>query len=474
MVMARFSRRIQQAAAGIAIIPDNLNWDWSDVNTPWAYSSTSQFTEDWPSGVTIVNIQTGSSDFYTNLANTVNAASGRVVVQLGDGVYHLNKFRMIGSSGSPLYSFGFWFPKLQGFLGNGPDKTFIQFDADATTVDTNGTTDRTADAHTAMEQMDPADFAPILRGFCRIDGTNSASPVLLAGLTFRAADQLPLTAKAAGNYYVPQPSAHNGIVIYAGSYARIQYVRFQAAGRAMSSAPPFECANIGSQYATIDWRYCEFDGRRSVDIDPARPRRCAPVMLNNETYSNMEDCWMHHSNLSRYAANDENRNTQGIYNVTRCKSEQITNTRNTDTAINNGNTLGAYTNACLFGWESCNGTINVTDCIMSVDNPYTDSGISQDLQLTSVGSRNPQGGRMNILRGEYRNTGFPSLDGYLTMRVITNTYWYMDGLNTTVKAVNSSGQRLQPYVHTASWPPSTSTLNAAGVTPQTHYIVRSS
>ncbi len=469
--MARSARRLQAASrSSLQLQP---SYDWSDTNVPWAYSTTSVFTQDWPAGTSIVNIQTGSADFYTNLADTVNAAPGRVVVKLGEGVYHLNKFRMIGASGLPLYSFGFWFPNLQGFLGNGPDKTFIQFDADATTVDTNGTTDRTADAHAAMEQMDPADFAPISRGLCRFDGTNASSPVLLAGLTFRAADQLPLTAKVSGaSYYVPQPSAHNGVVLYAGSYAQVQYVRFQAAGRAMSSAPPFECANIGSQYATITWRHCEFDGRRSPDIDSARPRRCAPIMLNNETESTIEDSWFHHSNLSRYAANDENRDTQGTYNVTRCKSEQITNTHNTDPAINNGNSLGAYTNACLFGWESCNGTINITDCIMSVDNSYTDGSISQDLQLTSVGSRNPQGGRMNVVRGVYRNTGFPSLDSYLTMRIITNTYWYMDGLNTTIDVRNDAGLRKQPYIYTASWPPSTATLNAAGITPATHYIVR--
>lgn len=472
--MARFSRRIQQAAAGLE--EDRASsWDWSDSNSPWAYSSTSAFTQDWPSGVTIVDIQTGSNDFYTNLQNTVNAAGQRVVVRLGQGIYHLNKFRMIGSSGNPNYSFGFWFPNLQGFLGQGPDKTFIQLDANAITVDTDGTTDRTADAHAAMNAMDPADFDPLLRGFCRFDGTSAASPILLGGVTFRAADQLPLTGKASGApYYVPQPSPHQGIVLYANSHAIIQYARFQAAGRACYSAPPFEMANVGSQYGTIQWRHCEFDGRRSADIDPAQPRRCVPIMLNNETLSDMEDCWFHHSNLSRYAANDENRETQGVYSLTRCKSEQITNTHNTDPAINGGASLGGYTNACLFGWESCNGTINITDCIMSVDNPYTDGSISQDLQFTSVGSRDPQGGRLTVVRGVYRNTGFPTLDGYLSIRCVAGTYWYRDGLNTTMNITNDSGARKQPYLYTGTWPPSTATLAAAGVAPDTHYIVRPS
>lgn len=467
--MARFSRRLQQAVADT----QEASWDWSESNLPWAYSDTSAFTQDWPVGTSIVDIQTGSADFYTNLAATVNAAPGRVVVRLGAGVYSVNKFRMIGASGLPLYSFGFWFPKLQGFLGQGPDKTFIQLDANATTVDTNGTTDRTADAHTAMEQMDPADFAPISRGLCRFDGTNAASPVLIAGVTFRAADQLPLTAKTgSGTYYVPQPSPHNGVVLYAGSYAIVQYVRFQAAGRAMSSAPPFECANVGSQYGTIQWRHCEFDGRRSASLDPAQPRRCGPIMVNNETVSEMEDCWLHHSNVSRYAANDENRDTQGEYTLTRCKAEQITNNQNRDPAINGGNSLGGVTNASCFGWESCNGTITLTDCIIKQDNNQSSGSVPMHVQVTSVGARNPQGGRMYIYGGKYYNSGFPDLDEFLCVRVAPNTYWVSDGYNTTLHLFRKDGYRLQPYQYTAAWPPTAATLASAGVTPSTHYLVR--
>lgn len=465
--MAKFSRRLQLAA----ISAQPQSWDWSESNVPWSYASTAVFQQDWPAGTSVVTIQTGSSDFYTNLANTVNASPGRVVVKLGDGVYSLNKFRMIGASGSPTYSFGFWFPKLQGFLGNGPDKTFIQLDANATTVDTNGTTDRTADAHTQMNQMDPADFAPILRGLCRFDGS-SASPVLLAGVTFRAADQLPLTSKVGGSYVVPQPSPHNGVVIYRDSRAIVQYVRFQAAGRAMSSAPPFETANIGSQYASIRWRHCEFDGRRSPDLDPARPRRCGPIMANNETLSDMEDCWFHHSNVSRYAANDENRDTQGEYKVTRCKIEQITNNQNTDPALNNGNSLGGYTNATLFGWESCNGTITVTDVIASQDNNQSSGQVPMHFQMTSVGARDPAGGRMYVNGGEFHNTGWPQLEGFVCFRIEMNTDWATAGFNNTLFVYHKNGQRLLPYQYTGSWPPSSAALATAGVSPSTHYVIR--
>ena len=465
-----------QAYGGGTTPVDPSSYDWSDTNVPWAYSSTSEFTTAWPSGVSIVDIQTGSGDFYTNLANTVNAAPGRVVVRLGSGVYSLNKFRMIGASGNPTYSFGFWFPKLQGFLGQGPDKTYIQLDANATTVDTNGSTNRTADAHTYMEQMDPAAFAPLQRGLCRFDGS-AASPILLAGVTFRAADQLPLTAKysdsgALTGVYVPQPSPHQGVVLYSGLSAILSYVRFQAAGRAMSSAPPFEMSNLGSQYGEIRINNCEFDGRRSPDLDPARPRRCGPLMGNNEDHHEMVDCWIHHSNISRYAVNDENRNTQGVYIVTRCKAEQITNNQNRDPAINSGNSLGGYTNATPFGWESCNGTITVTDSTVVQDNSQSSGQVPCHFQLTSVGARNPQGGRFYLHGGQHGNNGFPGLDGYVTFRIATNTYWVSDGYNNTIFAYHKDGQRLLPYQYTGTWPASPATLQAAGVTPQTHYIVR--
>jgi hypothetical protein len=436
---------------------------WSDTNLPWAYTSTSVFTENWPPGQTIVDIQTGSSDFYTNLANTVNAAPGRVVVRLGVGVYHLNQFRMIGSSGKSTYAFGFWFPKLQGFLGQGADKSIIQMDANSVS------SQQLAD----MAAMDPNEFVPSQMGFCRIDGTDPAKPVLIAGVTFRAADQQMLTQKHPNlPSVVPQPAPHQGVAIYAGAYGVVSHVRFQGAGRALNSSPPFETANITSQYATIKWFNCEFDGRRSPALDPARPRRCGVWMGNNETLSEFDDCWFHHSNVSRYAANDENRNTTGEYIINRCVSQQITNTQNTDPALNNGASLGGYTNASNFGWESVSGTITLNDCVVYVDNQYTNGQWPAHLQLTSTGSRNPQGGRMYVNGGRFRHTKFSQIDEFVTVRIQQSTYWWIDGFNTTLNIKHRDGQRLLPYQYTGSWPVSAQTLANAGVTPATHYIIK--
>jgi len=436
--------------------------NWSDSNVPWAYASVAEFNQGWPSDVVYADIQATGNDFYTNLLNTVNASTGRVVVRLGVGVYHLNQFRMIGSSGSPTYAFGFWFPKLQGIIGQGADKTTIQMDA-------NSMSSAQLDDLATMTQ---ASFAPNQMGLCRLDGSVS-SPVLLGGLTFQAADQQMLTtASADNNIVVPQPAPHCGVVLYSGSSAIISHVRFQGAARAATSQPPFEHANISSQYTeSLLYRNCEFDGHRSPILDPAKPRRCGPIMLNNELDATMQDCWIHHSNVSRYAANDQNRNTSGQYRLIRVQAEQITNNQNIDPALNNGISLRGYTNASLFGWESCSGTITITDCNMSQDNPYTDAGIAQHLSLTSVGTRNPQGGRLVVNGGVYHNPAWPQLEGFLCVRAISNTYWVMDGYNTTIRITSSNGVRLTPYV-VSGWPPSAASLAAAGISPATHFIVR--
>lgn len=44
---------------------------------------------------------------------------------------------------------------------------------------------------------------------------------------------------------------------------------------------------------------------------------------------------------------------------------------------------------------------------------------------------------------------------------------------TTMRVIDSNGQRKQPYV-VSGWPASSSTLSSAGVSPETHFLVRTS
>lgn len=462
------------SANGPVVIPPTILGDWSDSNLPWAYTSTSQFTDTWPVGTTIVDIQTASGDFYTNLSNTVAAAGKRVVVRLQAGVYHLNQFRHIGlNPGDPgydiTYAFGFWFRDLQGFLGQGADKTFIQMDA-------NSMSSGQLSALYTQDNMRSAAFSPLQMGMCRFDGTNPSSPVLIAGVTFRAADQNLLTSVQSDvPVYVPQPAPHQGVVLYYNTYYDIGYTRFQAAGRAMTSAPPFEMANLTSAQSRGLIHNTEFDGRVSGDLNAARPRRCGPLMGNGEADHELEDVWIHHTNVSRYAMNDQSIGTPGVYSAKRVKIEQITNTQNVDPALNNGASLGGYTNASNFGWESSGASITVNDSIIAVTNPNTSGQFPAHFQFTTPSGgtpRNPQGGRLHAKGNTYKNTATSQLDGFCTVRIGTNSYWWQDGPATTLDIRRADNTPLTGYNVTGTWPPSAAQLAAAGVTPVTHYLYK--
>lgn len=434
-------------------------WDWSDSNLPWVYDTPADLTAGWPASTLVVDLADGSGDFYSRLAATVNAAPGRCVVRLPAGVHTLTSFRMIGSSGSPTYAFGFWWPKLQGFLGQGAAQTVIEMGPDS----------MSQAQLDALSLMKSADFAPNLMGLCRFDGT-TASPVLISGVTFRAHDQQNITSKPSStDWYgavVPQPAPHTGVIVYSGSPYLVQFCRFQGAGKALTAAPPFEHSNLGSQYSPSGIiRRCELDGRRAPEVDPARPRVCGPIMVNNETLSSIEDSWLHHSNVSRYAANDENRDTRGVYRLLRTKIEQISTTRNDGMG-------GSNNQASAAGWESVNGTIEITDCMLGQDNPHLTGSLPHHVSLTSTGSRNPQGGRLIVRGGKFRNV-HPSIDGFLSVRAVSTTYWALDGPATTMAVYDERGVRKTAYqVPSGAWPPSASSLAAAGVTPATHFLVR--
>jgi hypothetical protein len=448
-------------ALGLVEEAPPVSHDWSDANPPWAYTDASDWESRLPAGVPVVNLSGTGATFWDKLNNTVNGQSGRFICRLPAGDHVLTSFRLIGGSGDPSYAMGFWFPKLAGLTGAGPDQTYV-------TMAANSMTQAQLDK---LATMTYASFAENQMSMFRID--SSVGPAFLGGLTVRAHDQQMLTSKAADvPIVVPQPAPHRGAFFYPNGQGTISHVRFQGAGRACTSRPPFEHANATSQYGSFEWFNCEFDGRRSPDIDPLQPRRCGVWMGNNETLSRMTDCWMHHSNVSRYAANDENADTSGLYELIRCVGEEITNNRNTDPNLNGGNSLLGYSNPSVWGWESTKAELRITDCITRQDNNVSDSfGTPQHINLTQVGGHNPAGGRLYVTGGTWENAGFPTCDGFVCFRIVSDTRWYIDGLANTVYVYHPDGQRLTPWT-TTSWPPSAGTLSAAGVTPESHYLVK--
>lgn len=436
--------------------------EWSEANPPWRITDPADVTKGFPANLSVTPLKAGT-DLHARLASTVSA--GRTVVGHPGGVLRLTRFQPYGTSGNPIYAFGFWSPNIQGVLGSGADKDVIE----------QGPNTLTAAQLDALSKMTTAQVSNL--GMMRFDGSPT-SPTYVAGVTFRAWDQQMLTSYAGTNSpkpVVPQPAPHSGVTFYGGSQPNpgiVAYCRFQGAGRAMTSSPPFEHGNLTSQYNSLTIRHCEFDGRRAPEIDPARPLRVGVVMGNNETSMVFEDCWFHDSNVSRYAVNDQNRNTFGTYIIRRCKAERITINQNRDPALHGGQSLGGWTNASCFGWEDVGGDIIVEDSIASVDNP---SGVVAHFQLTSVSGRNPAGGHMKVTGTLCRNTAHTWLDGYPIYRIQPSTYWWTAGFDNTIEHYHPvTGVRLKSHVvpTTSAWPPAKATLDAAGISKDTHYLIR--
>ena len=202
---------------------------------------------------------------------------------------------------------------------------------------------------------------------------------------------------------------------------------------------------------------------------------CTAGQVQPDSSNRLEDCWLHHSNVNRYAVNDQNRDTSGAYSLVRCKVEHIGDARNTDPALNSGVTLGGWADPSCCGWESVNGPITVQDSIICQDNQKLTYQSSPPLHygLEYVGSRNPRGGRMIVNNVVHRNSGWPTVDGFACFRVGPNTYWAIDGFDSTITVYSTSGRRLSPHKYTSTWPPSAAYLAANNLSPETHYIVRS-
>ncbi len=472
----------------------SFDYDWSDTNLPYAYAAgTKPWLDNLPSGAaTVVPIQVNASKtFRQNLKDTIAAAPGRVIVELGEGTYTLTKdqdydsdtgeYTLFARAGSTtwerLYAFGFFDSsyKLRGLVGQGPDKTII-------TWASNGYNSKQL---TAMQTLSYSDAAsPIQASIWRFDsnsGSNS-TPVFIGGLTFRGTDQGLLssysgTLLGTSTITTPQPAPYGGIFHYANNGGRMtcSHVRFQGVGRATYSAPPFETGHVGSQRSYTKYYNCEFDGRLAAEVNATRPRRSGMVMFNNEYEGTIQDCWLHHNSLSRYAVNDENytiSNTQ--YTITRCKIDHVVDNGNVDPVYGSLGGFSGYP-ACT-GFESCMAAITLTDCIFVIDGSLGSGtwGVQNHLSLTSTGA-DRHGGRLMIVGGEWRCDNRTAIDGFFTLRVPSNVAWYTDGLATTLSIKDSaSGAPKTAYTVTnAQYHALTAaSLASAGVTPATHYIAR--
>ena len=461
----------------LSVSPARHPADWDDDNLPWSYTTTDAFTEGFTEGVTWTDLYTGTfaqNDLWSRITYTIAQVpgNGRVYVRIPTGVHNVTSFQTpFVIPKNPLYAFGLWFPRLSGLLGDGPDKTRIHLVA-------NSYSQEQLDA---LATLNPDTFTPLGNAFARFDG--AVTPFLLGGIKFTAADQQNVTAlhpnmAAKHGIVVPQPAPHVGIHFEpAPSNGTSEFIvnncAFVGCARALLGQPPFECGLINSQYTKSIFRRCDFDGRRDAEVDPLRPRRSTTALVNNEKDMAFTDCHFHHSNIGRFAGNDQNKSPAALstfYNFIRCKFDHMGDEGNTDPLINGGAPLGGVDTRYIspFGFESTNARIRLTDCIITQNTTYARGGIA----ITQVG-RNPSGGRMEVVDCVFRYEHKPYLNGFATMMIDPSTPWYTDGPATTT-SVSKDETPLTCHVYPtgSSWPPTEAYITAQGLTPETHYIVR--
>lgn len=446
---------------------------WGASNLPYKQGGALAWQTLLPAGVPVVPIQTSGGDFYTRFQATVNAQNGRAIIELPAGNHEFDLFRGIGPGGT--YAFGAWNPKFAGFYTEAdPETCTVGMAAGAVT----------AEQLDLMSQMTQASFAPLLMGLLRVDTQyNSApAPIYFGGIGWESAPQPLLTTISGditGGVYVPQSAPHQGLVIYSDSARRhpdsiITHNRFHGAGKAMTSQPPFEMGNLTMQKNDVRLQYCDFDGRMAARFDATRPVKCGPIMMNGGVYMGITNSWIHDSNVSRYAANDESvvsgtalSNHYYNENVT---IERITHNQNKQPPLNSGNSLGGYTDASCFGWESSNSLHELINVTAWVNNGATGSQVPCHVQFTNTGAART-GGHLRVRGGSYRHSVYSQLDGYLLARVQTSSWWYTN-LATAFDIQIQVGVPLTHHIYTGTWPPTQSYLDSNGLSPQTHYIVR--
>lgn len=467
----------------VAEPPVEVDYYWTDSNRPWKYDpgttpwldKMEEFYADKPRP-TIVPLFTSQPTFEQNYSMTIGSVpgSGRVQIQLPADpfglpkIFEMNGFKLAGSSGKATFAFGLpYSARFAGFLGHGADKSRIRMKGNSVS----------AAQLAEMATMTRASFAPLLMGVAYLNSPAGGN-FFMGGVGWESEDQNLLTQVAADltttsasfpiPVYVPQPAPHQGIVFQGSGPIMLSHCAFIGVGRAMLSQPPFEMANISTQYTDFTAYNCESDGRRHKDIDPAQPRRCTVIMGNNETRHKLDGFWGHHSNQSRYAVNDQNRDTFGEYTIRRFRFNNISEERNIDPAINGGQPLGGSSPVTPIGFEDFAGVAILEDGFIEQAIGYTQNGQKPaHWQTTKVGSRVFPAGSLTVRRVKTTHTGYPAYNDFWTVRIGNNTPWRVGPNNyPTIKIYHpDTDVLLTPVEVLGTWG-----VVPSGANPATNYL----
>lgn len=442
------SRRFHRFSAPT---PPGDDTPWSDSNPPWALKASEALTDGWPAAaLTMIKpLSSNGATFRDRLNNTLSA--GPCIVQLPAGTYHLNAFYQstTGTNRTTTHGYGYLQPaNLRGLLGAGANQTYIM-------MDPNSYTSEQVSAVSALSSSNTIQFYMMIfaQGNYSTSGP-TGNPLYISGITFKGSDQQPATSGAAAG----TPTPYSGVHFRGVNNGIIQYCRFQGCGRNFTTSPPYEIASLGMQYNNITVRRIESDGRLAPDVNSARPRRSGVLMMNNEFNIDMQDSWLHHGLLARYAVNDGNRPTTGTYRHTRLLLEEIGNVNNS----------GATHQRVPTGYENVGGNVIWTDT--TIKQPATNWDRAH-MQFTTVGGQsnsNPPAGTLNVTNCTFTH-GHTPMDGYFVLYLSQSNNWWTGNINTIPVVIKKGTSTLTPYRITSQ--PSTASLSNAGVSKDTHFLL---
>ena len=442
---------------------------YSDSNPPWKNVIESELKFNWPDDVAIVDLYTGSdcpSDLQSRIDYTLRNVKSRCVIRVPEGTHDIVGIKRLST---PTFAYALYHYKyLKGFYGPaGPEKTKFR-------LKTNSLSEDQLKLMAEDSSFDPSKYEPMQMGYAYLDGRSDT--FLISGIGFEAEHQPKLESLHPGliakGVKLGQPAPFNGLVFMPNSKVIVNNSAFLGNAKLITAAPPGENTNVGSQRCIIEYNHCEFSGKTPKHIDPAQPRVSNPVMGNNDILHVIRNSWMHDT-ASRPAYNDQNKPAPGYeaplstkYVFENVQFDNIANVRPQD--VDNPGTLDT-TYKSVIGFEDSSAEIRFSRCRFR----HTTKESRGVIALTTVSSRNPDGGKLIIEDCQFEYTENPQLNGFATVMIDPNSKWWTRGYPHGVTVtVDGKELKLHVFPDNMKWPPTSKQISDAGLNPSEYALAR--
>jgi len=438
---------------------------WSSSNLPWSYG---QLQDDWPSSALALVVSYTDNRWYSasktfvQILDDACSTVGDCIIQLPAGTFHISNFNYFRTSAN-AQAMGYFNANLRGLLGSGVLSTFIQVDPNSI----DSTLISWQEALTTSNTCNTVAF--------RL-GNNDSRDFYMAGITWLGTDQPNLNHSAIqaqpsnAPYTQDLPACWGGLVLHGvGPGSLFQNLRFIGFGHALTNSPPFETGAIGSQSDNYTLRRVEIDGQIASTFDSSRPRRSGMLMLNSELNVTLEDGYLHHSERSGYT-------NYGHTTAARANGSITTTNWQVEHNADYDDGLGGSLGMPPFNHEEVLGPITHNAPIFGTydrENWQVSHGY---VGCSTVGTVNGLTINDPVIIGSYAQD-----NGCFSLRVPPTYYdgntnvWYTSSGSMPI-TVTKNGVPLT-MVRVGSGTPygtsyTASQLQSAGITPDTHWLVK--